>query len=80
MYQLPKCPCSYFIASAGVLFEGAFSLWVSLTFSVLNVYQINIFQSLQFMHKIKNKDPGAFYKNTGKIFMYHAMLILPIPP
>ena len=27
-----------------------------LSFNVLNIYQINIFQSVQFMHKIKNKN------------------------
>ena len=34
-----------------------------LNFNVLNVYQINIFQSVQFMHKIKNKNvPRIFLK------------------
>ena len=32
-------------------------------FNVLNVYQINIFQSVQFIHKIKNKNvPRIFLK------------------
>ena len=29
MYQLPKCQYFYIYLSAGVLFDGAFSLWVS---------------------------------------------------
>ena len=34
-----------------------------LSLNVLNVYQINIFQSVQFMHKIKNKNvPHIFLK------------------
>ena len=34
-----------------------------LNLNVLNVYQINIFQSVQFMHKIKNKNtPHIFLK------------------
>ena len=34
-----------------------------LSLNVLNVYQINIFQSMQFMHKIKNKNvPHIFLK------------------
>ena len=31
IYQLPKYPISYFFESSWVLFEGVFSLWVSLT-------------------------------------------------
>ena len=37
-----------------------------LNLNVLNVYQINIFQSVQFMHKIKNKSvPHIFVKLFG---------------
>ena len=37
-----------------------------LSLNVLNVYQINIFQSVQFMHKIKNKSvPHIFVKLFG---------------
>ena len=30
MYQRPKCPIFVLFVSAGVLFDGAFSLWASL--------------------------------------------------
>ena len=37
-----------------------------LSLNVLNVYQINIFQSVQFMHEIKNKNvPHIFLKLFG---------------
>ena len=46
-----------------------------LSLNVLNVYQSNIFQSVQFMCKIKNK---IFRISSLNYSMYHAMLIPPI--
>ena len=46
--------------------------------NVLNVYQINIFQSVQFMHKIKNKKYSACLSKTYSV--YHAILIPPTSP
>ena len=46
-----------------------------LSLNVLNVYQINIFQSLQFMHKINSKN----VLHTSLIYLvYHFMVIQPI--
>ena len=48
-----------------------------LSLNVLNVYQINIFQSVQFMHKIKTK---MFPISSLNYSMYDAMFIPPISP
>ena len=46
-----------------------------LSLNVQNVYQINIFQYMQFMHKTRNENVPHISLNYS---VYHAMLIPPI--
>ena len=45
MYHLPKCPYSFFFKCVEVLFEGAFSLMVSLKLSVESHFYLFVWSS-----------------------------------